>query len=67
MEFIFMLLVIAVVAGLLSAVIVSPIYRMKKPNAKLLAAVVAVVLFPMLTWAGFVLLIVVSARQGHPF
>lgn len=67
MGFIFVLLAIAVAAGLLSAVIVIPIYRMKKPYAKLLATVVAVVLIPLLAWAGFVLLVVVSARQGHPF
>jgi hypothetical protein len=67
MGFMLTLATIAVIAGLLSAVIAIPIYRMKKPHAKLIAVVVVVILFPLLSWAGFVLLIVVSARQGHPF
>jgi hypothetical protein len=58
---------LALVASLLAAVVCVPFSRLKKPFAKPLAIVLGGVLFVFFSWAGFVLLIVVSARAGHPF
>jgi hypothetical protein len=59
--------VLAGVAGLLSALVAVPVWRLKKSYAKPLAVVLGVVLFVVFTWGGFVMLIVESARRGHPF
>ena len=67
MEFFLTIAVLASVAALLSALFARPVWRLKKSYAKPLAVVMGVVLFIACTWGGFVLLIVDSARRGHPF
>jgi hypothetical protein len=44
-----------------------PVWRLKTSYAKPVTAVLVVLLFVVFTWGGFVLLIVESARRGHPF
>jgi hypothetical protein len=67
MEFFLTMGLLALIAGLLSAAISVPIFRMRKSYAKPLAIVLGAVLFLFFSWAGFVLLIIISARAGHPF
>lgn len=67
MAFFLTIAVLAGVAALLSALVALPIWRLRKQYAKSLAVVLGVLLFMFFTWGGFVLLIVESARRGHPF
>lgn len=67
MEFFLTLAVLAAVAGLLSAAIAFPIFRLRKPYAKPLAVVLGLILFVVFAIGGFILLIAESARRGHPF
>ena len=67
MAFFLTIAVLAGAAALLSALVAVPVWRLQKPYAKPLAVVLGVVLFVGFTWGGFVLLIVESARRGHPF
>ena len=66
MEFFLTLAILAAVAGVLSAALAYPIFRLGKPYAKPLAVVLGLILFVVFAWAGFVLLIAESARRGHP-
>jgi len=67
MEFFLTIGLLALIAGMLSAAISVPVFRWKKPYARPAAVVLGIILFVFFSWAGFVLLIVVSARAGHPF
>jgi predicted PurR-regulated permease PerM len=67
MEFFLTIAVLAGVAALLSALFAWPVWRLKKSYAKPVAVVMGVVLFVVFTSGGFILLIVESARRGHPF
>lgn len=67
MEFWLTIAVLAGVAALLSALFAWPVWRLKESYAKAVAVVLGVVLFVSFSWGGFVLLIVESARRGHPF
>ena len=67
MAFFLTIAVLAGVAALLSALAAVPVWRLKKQYAKPLAVVLGVLLFAVFTWGGFVMLIVESARRGHPF
>lgn len=67
MEFFLTLGVIAGIAGLLSAGMVFPLFRSKRPYAKPIAVIVGVILFVVLSFGGVFLLILESQRRGHPF
>ena len=67
MEFVLTIGLLVVIACTLSAAIGVPIYRLNKPYAKPLAIVLVIISFAVFSWAGFVLLVVISARAGHPF
>jgi hypothetical protein len=67
MAFFLTIAVLAGMAALLSALVAVPVWRLKTSYAKPVAAVLVVLLFVVFTWGGFVLLIVESARRGHPF
>lgn len=67
MEFFLTIGIIGLVAAALSGAIAVPIGRLQKPYARPAAVVLGLVLFALLSSAGFVLLIVLSARAGHPF
>ena len=67
MAFFLTIAVLAGVAALLSALVAVPVWRLQKQYAKPVAVVLGVILFVVFTWGGFVLLIVESARRGHPF
>ncbi len=67
MAFFLTIAVLAGVAALLSALFAWPVWRLKKSYAKPAAVVLGVILFVVFSWGGFVLLIVESARRGHPF
>lgn len=67
MEFVLTIGLLVVIACTLSVVIGFPIYRLKRPYAKPLGILLAIILFVAFSWAGFVTLVVISARAGHPF
>jgi hypothetical protein len=67
MGFFLTLAVIAAIAALLSGTIAWPLFRIRKPYAGPLAVVLGIILFVGFAWAGFVLLIVISGQNGHPF
>lgn len=68
MEFILTLFfLIFTPAMLISGLIVTPLFRLKKPYVKPLAIVVGVVLSGVFAWIFFVLMIIGSAQLGHPF
>jgi hypothetical protein len=64
MEFFLTSALIAVFAAALSAGFSVPNGRLQKPYAGPLAIVLGLVLFVFFTGAGFVLLVIVSARAG---
>ena len=67
MEFFLTLAIITAIAGLLSATLVSGIFRSKHPYGKGIAVLVGLILFAALACGGVWLLIIESARRGHPF
>jgi hypothetical protein len=67
MQFFLTLAMIAAIAAALSGAIAWPLFRLNRPYARPLAVVLAIILFFVLSWAGFVILISESARRGHPF
>ena len=56
-----------IVIGFLSVTVGVWISRRPISYAKLLAVFVGILLFVVLTWASFVAVVIVAAKQGHPF
>ncbi len=67
MEFFLTLGIIAAVAGLMSAAIVSGVFRSRHTYGKTVAILVGLILFVVIGCAGAWFLIYESARRGHPF